>query len=121
MQRVRLKAEQKIGFCATVLFPPAWNEAPAHRDKLEAGLSQSHDVDRGCRGDVVAGAQVTRRLGQPVKLDQFAPSVRLGEASAHGANLSIRVNCGKPAPRRIDHYRAFGTSGGAGEIDGKTG
>jgi len=42
------------------------------------------DVDRRCRGDVVAGAQVSRRLRQPIKLDQFAPAVASGEASAHG-------------------------------------
>ena len=70
------------------LFPPTRNEAPTHRDKLGPGLPQSYDVNRSCRGNVVPGPQVSRRLGQPVKLDQFAPRVALGEASAHGANLS---------------------------------
>ncbi len=31
-----------------------------------------------------------RRLGEPIKLGAFAPSVALGKASAHGANLSLR-------------------------------
>jgi hypothetical protein len=69
------------------LFPPARNEAPTHRDKLPAGIRQSHNVDRCCRGDVVARPQVLRRQGQPIKLDH-APRVALGEASAHGASLS---------------------------------
>jgi hypothetical protein len=69
------------------LFPPAWNEAPAHRDKLGGTIRQSHDVDRRYRSDIVAGAQVSRGLGEPIKLDQFAPSVALGEASAHGASF----------------------------------
>ena len=32
--------------------------------------------------------QVSCRLDQPTKLDQFAPCIGLGEATAHGANLS---------------------------------
>ena len=51
-------------------------------------IRRSRDVDRRCRGDVVAGAQVSRRLRQPVKFDQLAPRVRLSEASTHGASLS---------------------------------
>jgi hypothetical protein len=35
----------------------------------------------------VAGPQVSGRLGEPVKLDQFALRVVLGETSAHGGRL----------------------------------
>ncbi len=75
----RLETERRL---RGGLFPPSRNEAPTHRDKLGAGLCQPHDIDRCCRSDVVSGPQVARRLCQPVKLDQFAPRVALGEASA---------------------------------------
>jgi hypothetical protein len=74
------------------LFPPTRNESPAHRDKLWTGSRQSHHIDRRCRGDIIAGAQVSRRLGKPIKLDQFAPCVALGEASAHDVSLSFIEN-----------------------------
>ena len=96
---MRLKAERNIGFSATVsaralnvegkslaiFIPPIRYEAPAHGNKLWTRISHSHDIDSRCRSDIVAGAQVARRLGQPIKLDQFAPTEELGEASAHCA------------------------------------
>jgi hypothetical protein len=56
-------------------------------------ISRSHDIYRHCRGDITVGAQVARRLGQPIKLDLFRPCVALGEASAHGATLSRKSPC----------------------------
>ena len=66
-------------------FPPARNDTPAHRDKLRVGFCRSHNIDRRCRGDVVAGPQVSSRL----KLNQFAPRVALGEVSAQSVSLSL--------------------------------
>jgi hypothetical protein len=57
-----------------------------HRDRGATGVG---------RGDIVAGPQIERRLGQPVKLDELAPSVALGEASAHGAPLVYRACVGR--------------------------
>jgi hypothetical protein len=53
--------------------------------KLRAGLCQSQNVDCRRWGDVVARLQVASWHSQPVKLDKFAPRVRLREASAHGS------------------------------------
>ncbi len=63
-----------------------------------AAIRPSHDVDGRRRGDVVVGPQIERRLRQPVKLDQFAPCVVLGEASAHGEPIVVTPK----GPRRVD-------------------
>jgi hypothetical protein len=41
------------------------------------------------RAKKLAGPQIERRLGELIKLDQFAPRVALGEASAHDVSLSF--------------------------------
>ena len=55
-------------------------------EPLALGIGRILDGLDQARVIVVARLQVASRLRQPVKLDQFAPSVRLGEASAHGTN-----------------------------------
>ena len=55
--------------------------------KFQTETIPFHSIDHRCRRDIVAGLQVSRRLGELIKLDQFAPRVALGEASAHDASL----------------------------------
>src|SRR5208337_5468989 len=66
--------------------------------KFQTETLPFHSIDCRCRGDVVARPQVSSGLGEPVEFDQFAPCVALGEASAHGASLSLRGDGRKPAP-----------------------
>jgi len=67
-------------------------------------------VDRRCRGDVVGGPQVARRLHQPVKLDQFAPRVGLGEALTEISRA--------PLSHRKDEMEDTSSGGQAGMIAG---
>jgi hypothetical protein len=53
-------------------------------------------------GRYCSGAQVSRWHSQPIKLDQFAPRVALGEASTHDATWEIAGNL-----RRYDERKAI--------------
>ena len=51
---------------------------------------------------IAANLRKRRSKPQPIKLDQFAPRVALGEASAHDASLSRgRLNTGKFAALKL--------------------
>jgi hypothetical protein len=56
--------------------------------KFQTETLPFHSIDRRRRGDIVAGTQVARGLGEPVRRGQFAPRAALGEAPAHGVTLA---------------------------------
>jgi hypothetical protein len=73
--------------------PASQNEksfTKANRAEMTDGLGNNSSISSE---HVVAGAQVSRRLRQPVKIDQFTPRVALSEASAHDASLSSMRDC----------------------------
>ena len=93
--------------------------------KVQTETQSSHHVDRRCRGDIVAGAQVSRRLRELVKLDQFAPRVALGEATAHGVTLShgrspktgaVTANGRPPKNADCENYLGLSQSFSGGQI-----
>jgi hypothetical protein len=102
MQRLRLKAERNIGFCATVSARAlnvdgtsltVFFHQPGMRPQRIETSSSPPSVGRTTLIAVVGAmllprTKIERRLRQPVKLDQLTPGVALGEASAHGAILS---------------------------------
>src|SRR5665811_818985 len=54
--------------------------------QIAAGLLRHHPVDHSGRRDVVARLGIHRRAGEPVNLVELAPSVSLGEATAHNVH-----------------------------------
>ncbi len=74
------------------LLPPSRDQLPAHRHKEKAALAGDDDADRISGTDVVIGAKVLGWLSEPVKLDQFRPSVFLGESAAHeGSPICLQL------------------------------
>ena len=114
MQRVRLNADRNMGFSATVsaralnvdgtslaVFSTKMELGPNARE-LTAASGQSYDIDHRRRGNVIARPEIKRQLRQFIKLDELAPCVGLGEASAHGA---IFYRFAKPA--KVKKNRRF--------------
>src|SRR5260370_24134449 len=67
------------------LFPPPWNEPPAHRDELDPASGYgSHDFYRVGRGDVVVSLQIARRaVREFVQILDVIPRVALDKSPAH--------------------------------------
>jgi hypothetical protein len=61
--RSRIEARRQL---LKRLFPPPWNEPPAHWDKLGGAISRRlYDIDRVRRRDVVARLQTAATAAPP--------------------------------------------------------
>src|SRR5258708_37771216 len=83
------------------LFPPPWNETPAHRYQLGGAVSGwPHDPYRVRRCDVVVGLQIAGRpVREFVQVLNFVPGVALDKSPAHAStHQPSAARASRPAP-----------------------